>query len=108
MATTSDFNAYQKDVQATAVYPKGSWDSYLPLQLAAEAGEVAGKFGKAARKGEPVDYKAVALELGDVLWYVSELSRILGYNLSEIAKMNTDKLNSRLQRGTIHGEGDNR
>lgn len=109
MATTeNDMNTYQRDAASTALYPKGQWEAYLSLQLAGEAGEVASKFGKAIRKGEPVDYKAVAYELGDVLWYVANMSHRLGYTLQEIADMNMSKLKSRVERGVINGDGDNR
>jgi len=51
---------------------------------------------------------ALADELGDLLWYVSQLSGRLGYTLEDIAARNIEKLAARQQSGTIHGEGDNR
>ena len=51
---------------------------------------------------------AIKLELGDVLWYISQLSSELGYQLEEIANANLQKLNSRKIRGKIHGSGDDR
>jgi NTP pyrophosphatase (non-canonical NTP hydrolase) len=104
----SDMFAYQQAAKSTAVFPHDVAASYLPLQLAAEAGEVAGKFGKALRKGTRVDAEAVAHELGDVLWYVAVMADYLGYDLKEIADMNLDKLRDRNDRGTIHGDGDKR
>ena len=47
-------------------------------------------------------------EIGDVLWYCATLSHDLGYKLSDIGKMNYDKLHSRQLRGKLHGNGDNR
>ena len=52
--------------------------------------------------------EAIKLELGDVLWYVAQLSSELGYELEEIAVANIDKLSSRVERGVISGDGDNR
>lgn len=50
----------------------------------------------------------MAKELGDVLWYVANLATELGYDLSHIASMNTEKLKSRKVRGVLGGSGDNR
>ena len=50
----------------------------------------------------------VALELGDVLWYVAQLSTELDLSLEQVASANLSKLKSRSQRGTLQGEGDHR
>lgn len=50
----------------------------------------------------------IALELGDVLWYVSALAAEIGYNLSDIGDLNLQKLKSRQDRDKIHGDGDYR
>lgn len=47
-------------------------------------------------------------ELGDNLWYLSELADKLGLSLEEIAQENLDKLASRQERGVLRGEGDER
>ena len=47
-------------------------------------------------------------EIGDVLWYISELSRELAFPLEDVAKINMEKLQSRKDRNKLHGEGDNR
>lgn len=47
-------------------------------------------------------------ELGDVLWYISNLAYELGLDLNETAEENLKKLFSRKKRGKIKGEGDNR
>ena len=51
---------------------------------------------------------AIKYELGDVLWYISQLSSELGYELEDIASSNMEKLNSRKSRGKIQGSGDER
>ena len=99
---------YQDDAISTAVYPEDRGLEYCLLQLASEAGEAAGKLGKALRKGTPVDTEALAYELGDVLWYVANTANEIGYTLSDIAGMNISKLRSRTERNVIHGDGDNR
>jgi NTP pyrophosphatase (non-canonical NTP hydrolase) len=52
--------------------------------------------------------EALAKELGDVLWYVSQLATELGLELDEIASANLEKLLSRQRRGVLSGSGDNR
>jgi len=109
-------NEYQADAAATAIY---KWKVIYPaLGLANEAGEVLGKLKKLIRdndvrfdgKSKITDQQRADLgaELGDVLWYISNLSRDLGLTLNDIAAMNLEKLLSRQERGTLGGSGDNR
>lgn len=85
---------------------------YPALGLAGEAGEVADKIKKCIR--DNVEYndddvaRSIAMEIGDVLWNCAMLARDLGYTLDEVARMNIDKLESRMIRHTISGSGDNR
>lgn len=108
-----NFKEYQDAAKATALYPgfqKDAGVSYCALALAGEAGEVANKVKKVLR-GDVFLWDAregIAQELGDCLWYVSELARNLGYSLDDIAQMNIAKLAARRERGTVRGEGDNR
>ena len=85
---------------------------YLALGLVDEAGEVAGKIKKLFRdfNGEMSDSykKEIIKEVGDVLWYMTRLADELDTNIEEIAEINKNKLQSRLERDKIHGNGDNR
>ena len=104
---------YQRESRATARYPDlGSNLIYPTLGLAGEAGEVAEKVKKLIRdRNGLVDdsFKHdLALELGDVLWYVAQLATELGITLEDVGQLNLQKLNSRSQRGTLNGEGDHR
>jgi len=47
-------------------------------------------------------------ELGDVLFYITRAACALQTKLSQVADNNVSKLISRLKRGVIQGEGDNR
>jgi NTP pyrophosphatase (non-canonical NTP hydrolase) len=100
---------YQQKARKTAVYPKNTWKGlyYVAMGLAGEAGEVANKIKKHIRDGV-CDFDSIADELGDVLWYVSQMASELGYDLDTIAENNITKLYSRLERGVVQGEGDKR
>jgi hypothetical protein len=43
-----------------------------------------------------------------VLWYITATAEDLGYNLSDIAAINLNKILSRRERNAISGSGDNR
>ena len=108
-----DFIEYQKKSRKTAIYP-GAGKNYIypTLGLAGEAGEVAEKIKKAIRddggKISDETKDAVKKELGDVLWYVSQVAAELDLLLDDIAKSNIEKLSSRMKRGKLKGSGDNR
>lgn len=109
----SDFDKYQKQCKKTAVYPKvGKGFVYPLIGLTGETGEVAEKIKKLFRddKGKltPERKEEISKELGDVLWYVAQLSTELGIKFSDVVEGNIKKLASRKLRGTLHGDGDNR
>lgn len=107
------FEEYQTQSRKTALYPDKDRNFVYPtLGLAGEAGEVAEKIKKVLRDGGGVmsDEKKTEIEkeLGDVLWYVSQIATELGLSLDRVATVNIEKLLSRLDRGVIKGDGDDR
>lgn len=107
-----DFNLYQFRTSMTAKYPTDKAIEYLVLGLTSEAGEVAGKYKKIIRdaNGQLSENSKNALldEIGDVLWYCAQLCEQLENNLGVVALRNIQKLEGRLERGTIGGSGDSR
>lgn len=103
---------YQEQAITTAVYPQETSVMYPAMGLAGEAGEVLNKIKKVYRdKGGVFDTdtkQEIAKELGDVLWYVAVLARDLDQNLEDTARDNLRKLQDRMRRGVIAGEGDDR
>lgn len=101
---------YQRFTNSVAIYPQEIALEYLCLQLASEAGEVAGKLAKAHRDDHDFETMAsnIMPELGDVLWYVSQICNEFGWSIEEVMEKNRDKLLSRRQRGVLQGSGDNR
>jgi len=104
---TIGFREYQHKAVSFAIYPATHKVLYPALGLCGETGEVAEKVKKQVRDGV-FNRHEVAKELGDVLWYLSNLANDIGYNLDEIADMNIEKLTSRKNRDKIKGSGDNR
>lgn len=108
------FEEYQNKAKLTALYPNyGNGEFIYPtLGLVGEAGEVAEKVKKIIRddggKVSSAKKEELKKEIGDVLWYISQLSLELGLSLEEVAKDNVKKLYSRLERNKLHGDGDNR
>lgn len=71
----------------------------LALGVAGEAGEVADLVKKHLGQGHPLDKEKLALELGDVLWYVSQVAEEIGCDLGSVAQWNLDKLKVRYPDG---------
>jgi len=108
-----NFENYQKKSKETAIYPNvGKNFVYPTLGLVGESGEVAEKIKKILRdKNGIIDEKTkeeIEKELGDVLWYLSQIASELNLSLDEIAKSNLKKLASRRERNKLQGSGDNR
>lgn len=107
------FLEYQKNSRRTALYPNVNNNYIYPtLGLSGEAGEVAEKIKKIIRDKDgsvgKEDREELEKELGDVLWYISQIATELKINLEDIAANNLEKLLSRLERNKIGGNGDNR
>lgn len=112
-----EFNTYQHKTKETAVYPnQGDALPWLGLAITEEAGEVAGKLKKLIRDEEfttvselsPAHKEAFVKELGDLLWYMTQFATELGVDFATVAEKNLEKTQSRYERGTLSGSGDNR
>lgn len=117
---TDAFDDYQEKCASEFAFYPGML-VYPALGLAGEAGEVVEKVKKLIRDDEmPLDENfdtgvldaekrlAIALELGDVMFYVAMIADDIDYTLGEIAEMNIQKLADRKERGHLRGSGDNR
>ncbi len=106
-----DFERYQRESRKTwSLVHTDHAIVYPTLGLVNEAGEVAGKIKKIFRDKDGViseaDRAALKSELGDVLWYLTQICTELDLSLKEVAAQNLTKLFDRLERGVIGGEGD--
>lgn len=120
-----ELNVYQKKAMETCM-PTCENISYMLLNLVGEVGEFSSKIAKGIRKGEfrikenelcfdpqnlteesltRVDESLMA-EAGDILWQLSGLCTVMGWDLEEVAEYNLKKLAERKKNGTIAGNGD--
>jgi NTP pyrophosphatase (non-canonical NTP hydrolase) len=109
------YEQYAEFCESTAIYPDaGERNSlegmYLALGLAGEAGEVGNNLKKYYRDSMMTKEKweASQKELGDVLWYLTNLCTYFDTSIPELMVENMRKLQDRQERGVLGGSGDNR
>ena len=120
-----ELNVYQKQAMETCM-PTCENISYMLLNLVGEVGEFSSKIAKGIRKGEMVIKKnelyldfdhigrecfgrldeSLMAEAGDILWQLSGLCTVMGWDLEKVAEYNLKKLAERKKNGTIAGNGD--
>lgn len=99
-------DSYQLKANSFVAFPKDKAYEYLTTALAEETGELLGIFAKNVRKGFGYEFdedqkEDLKSEIGDVLWNLSQIAKFLGFNMSEIANYNIEKLEHRRESGTI-------
>ena len=103
---------YQDIAVSTAIYPNTHKIVYPMIGLSGEVGEVAEKIKKTIRDNngcfDDNIRTAIALEIGDVMWYCANLANDLDLRLSDVLQMNVDKITTRTCNNKINGSGDNR
>lgn len=94
-----DFDDYQLLASRTANLSDPNRLVISGLGVTGEAGEVAELIKKHVGHGHPLDRDKLAKELGDVLWYISDIATACEMNLAEIAEGNIKKLRERYPEG---------
>ncbi len=69
------------------------------LGAAGEAGEIADEIKKVIFHGHELNDNKLNKEIGDALWYLSQLTGTLGYSFESVAKQNIEKLKARYPEG---------
>ena len=95
-------NEYQKlALRTNPVKDNKSMQGILQgvMGLNGEAGEAIDIVKKYLFQGHDLDSHHLALELGDVAWYVAQAADALGYDLETILQTNVDKLKRRYPDG---------
>jgi len=110
-AINTDFDSYQSHVAATAQHSNHLDVDFFAIGIAGETGELCEKVKKWKRGDFELDAphkEEMAKELGDILWFISRCAEKLGYSLSDVVRLNNEKLADRRARSVTRGEGDNR
>lgn len=96
-----DFNEYQRQARRTTNRKLSAKESLsnFGLGLAGEAGEVIEQIKKYAYHGHELDRDKIKNELGDVLWYLSNIADTLCITLETVAMFNIEKLQRRYPKG---------
>ena len=99
-----DFNRYQKEALRTDRVPArddAAWLIVPMLGLAGETGQLLSEYKKHLRDGEAhrLFKERVSEELGDLLWYISNVASKFDLSLSDIAAANLAKTKQRLAIG---------
>lgn len=95
---TMKLNEYQ-ELSARTANPHENEILNYGLGISGEAGEVSDLIKKSQFHGHDISLDKVKKELGDVLWYLSQIARISGLSLEEVAQGNIDKLKARYPEG---------
>lgn len=104
-----NFNEYQELASRTANPFEDLYElANYGLGLTGESGEVADIIKKAVFHGHDIPVKDLKKELGDVLWYLSQLARVNGLSLENIAIENIEKLKKRYPNGFSESDSINR
>ena len=69
------------------------------MGIAGEAGECVDMVKKHLFHGHVLDREALVKELGDSLWYLTQMASDLGVSLEDVARQNIDKLEARYPEG---------
>lgn len=69
------------------------------MGLAGESGEACDILKKVLFQGHKLDREHVALELGDIAWYIALAADAIGYDLETVMRMNIEKLYARYPDG---------
>lgn len=95
-----NFNQYQRLSSRTANGKPGQdLLANFALGISAESGEVADLIKKYRFHGHPLKHEELVKELGDVLWYLSQIANLAAIDFEEIAESNIAKLMERYPDG---------
>ena len=97
-----EFNEYQKAANRT-LYGNEQVLTNCALGLAGESGQLIDLIQDYTFKGKDLDKEKMIDELGDVLWYLSQIAQWADVDFDDVAKANIETLNKRSPNGFTAG-----
>jgi NTP pyrophosphatase (non-canonical NTP hydrolase) len=96
-----DYKDYEKESERTfpqlddALRKNLANEMHMVMGIATEAGELLDAYKKHFAYGKELDTVNVGEEIADIMWYVSNLCRILNIDMHEMLDRNISKLKAR-------------
>ena len=89
-----EFNEYQKSAKRT-LFGSEQVLTNCALGLSSETGQVVDLVKRYTFQGADLDRGTLTKEMGDVLWYLSQVAEWANIPFDEVAQKNIDRLNER-------------
>ncbi|QBO36995.1 nucleotide pyrophosphohydrolase [Periweissella cryptocerci] len=93
-----EFNEYQKDANRT-LFGTETVLTNLGLGLASETGQITYMMKRYSFEGAKLDKQVLTHEIGDALWYLSQIAEWADIDFEDAAKENLASLNQRYPDG---------
>jgi NTP pyrophosphatase (non-canonical NTP hydrolase) len=105
-----NFEDYTKETERTAPLLESDFldQLHMVIGISTEAGELLDTYKKAFAYNKDLDITNIEEELGDQLWYMSNLIRMLGLDFNQILDKNVNKLRVRYKDSFTYEEALNR
>ncbi|KRM89794.1 nucleoside triphosphate pyrophosphohydrolase family protein [Liquorilactobacillus vini] len=95
-----EFNEYQRAANRT-LYGNEQVLTNCALGLAGESGQLIDLIKNYTFRGKELDRQEMIHEMGDVLWYLSQIAQWADISFDEVAKTNIAALNKRYPNGYL-------
>jgi NTP pyrophosphatase (non-canonical NTP hydrolase) len=107
MTLVNRMNEYQDACLKWRTHPDPNTDLLVKnaLGLAGETGELIELIKKHRYHGKSLDREKLKSELGDILWYLTDIATECGLSLVDVAQSNVYKLEARYPNGFVLGGG---
>lgn len=88
---------YQKQAERTLAKCETSLldDFHMITGMQTEASEIADVYKKHIAYGKPLDFVNIKEEIGDIMWYIANMCNLHDWDMSDIMRVNIEKLKAR-------------
>ena len=92
-----DIKTYIKEASRTSAVLDTKWqdEMHYVMGMVTEVGELMDVYKKELAYDKPMDVINMAEEIGDLMWYIANYCRVMGFDFEEILEKNIAKLKAR-------------